>query len=1048
MNSQQARALIAETFPQAFDKGRFRNFAINLLNDVDESKAQAWNTTYIKDAFKDHVSRFERLGTYTSPDKEKLDVLIVHLTTQSKLGRARTAIRNFVADHLKTRDNKDAALVAFVSPTEKQWRFSYVKMEYAAVEKEDGRVGVHTKLTPARRSSYLVGEAESCHTAQSRFLSLLQDTENHPTLAQIEDAFSVEAVTKEFFEQYKELFLDLKDELDDLAKKDKIIGAEFAAKKINTADFSKKLMGQIVFLYFLQKKGWLGLPKRGDWGDGPHNFLRQLFAGKFRRYANFFNDILQPLFYDTLATDRGHEAWCKTFNCRIPFLNGGLFEPLAGYDWQKTAIVIPNSLFSNTKTTSAGDTGTGILDVFDRYNFTVNEAEPLETEVAIDPEMLGKVFENLLEVKERKSKGSFYTPREIVHYMCQESIINYLDTALNDDKKIVPREDIETFIHSGDQASHYEAARVEGTSYQRKLPKTIETHARLLDDKLADIAVCDPAIGSGAFPVGMMQEIVRARSALTPYFNDVHDRTAYHFKRHAIQSCIYGVDIDPGAVEIAKLRLWLSLVVDEEDVQQIKPLPNLDYKIVVGNSLLGFPFKSPRVQRIETLKAAYFDEADHDKKERLKREIDAELTQAFASSKSSLGYAVSFDFETCFSEVFRATGGFDVIIANPPYVDSEVMVKEQPEIRKAIGARFSTTKGNWDLYIPFLELSLTKLSRRGTSCLITPNKWLAISYGQAYRDAAKNLIFGITDYSRFRAFENVGVFPVVQFASPISKPTVSITRFSDEHEPIFTTSLSRSSFAAMSTWGAVLSEHLPLISTLITNYSPLKRICALEEAFTVGEAYKLPAILKDNPQIVAAFKFVNTGTIEPFYSLWGHSQTTYLKKKYTCPIIEKSAFKTMFPRRYAQMSSAKIVISGIRHFEAILDLAGEVVAGKSTVVIRGIDGEDEWYCLLGILNSQLARFFLKECFGALAMDGGINFSPSNVGEIPIPKSFVSKELHRTAKSISSLREKTGPDANAADERRFTSLIDTLNEEVFRLYGLTDEEKALVQAAVK
>ena len=616
MNSQQARTLVKETFPKGFDKGRFREFTINLLNKIDETKQGQWNATYIKDAFKEHVEKFERLGTYTSPEDEKLDVLVVHLTKESKLERARTAIRNFVADHLKQRDGKDAALVAFLSPSERHWRFSYIKMEYATVEKDDGKVGVQTKLTPARRSSYIVGEGESCHTAQSRFLNLLQDTENHPTLAQIEDAFSVEAVTKEFFEQYKGLFLDLKDELEAIAKKDKTIGAEFADKKVSTADFGKKLMGQIVFLYFLQKKGWLGVAKGGDWGDGTHNFLRQLYDKKFGSYENFFNDILEPLFYDTLATDRGHDAWCSIFKCRIPFLNGGLFEPVAGFDWKKTDITIPNSLFSNSKKTESGDEGTGILDVFDRYNFTVNEAEPLEKEVAIDPEMLGKVFENLLEVKERKSKGSFYTPREIVHYMCQESLINYLDTAINsrtelvgkerrkqgllgDEKaeqtlltvptrgELVPRADIETFIHSGDQASYYEAARMDGTSYKRNLPKTIETHAKLLDEKLEDIAVCDPAIGSGAFPVGMMQEIVRTRSALTPYFNDVKDRTAYHFKRHAIQNCIYGVDIDPGAVEIAKLRLWLSLVVDEDDVKQIKPLPNLSYKIVTGNSLLA-----------------------------------------------------------------------------------------------------------------------------------------------------------------------------------------------------------------------------------------------------------------------------------------------------------------------------------------------------------------------------------------------------------------------------------------------------------------------------
>src|SRR5436190_479324 len=158
MNAKQARGLVNDTFPRPFDEDRFRNFAINLLNHIDESKAQEWNTTYIKDAFKDHVKRYERLGTYTSPEGDKLDVLIVHLTTPSKLERARTAIRNFVADHLKTRDNKDAALVAFVSPTESQWRFSYVKMEYAAIENDDGKIGVKTKLTPARRSSYIVGE--------------------------------------------------------------------------------------------------------------------------------------------------------------------------------------------------------------------------------------------------------------------------------------------------------------------------------------------------------------------------------------------------------------------------------------------------------------------------------------------------------------------------------------------------------------------------------------------------------------------------------------------------------------------------------------------------------------------------------------------------------------------------------------------------------------------------------------------------------------------------------------------------------------------------
>jgi hypothetical protein len=234
--------------------------------------------------------------------------------------------------------------------------------------------------------------------------------------------------------------------------------------------------------------------------------------------------------------------------------------------------------------------------------------------------------------------------------MCQESLINYLDTTINSRGKtsalehlkqlergdeegeqtslsarrneLVPRSDLETFVRLGDQISHYEAVE---TRYAIKMPKSIEQNARLIDERLTDITVCDPAVGSGAFPVGMMMEIVRARSALTPYFNDVHDRTPYRFKRHAIQNCLYGVDIDPGAVEIAKLRLWLSLVVDEENVKQIKPLPNLDFKMVTGNSLVGFPFRSQRLGTIEKLKARFFEETDHDKKAALKLEIDNRL---------------------------------------------------------------------------------------------------------------------------------------------------------------------------------------------------------------------------------------------------------------------------------------------------------------------------------------------------------------------------------------------------------------------------------------
>jgi type I restriction-modification system DNA methylase subunit len=764
MNQEQARNFVRTTLTQSFDRARFRNFVLELLNKFDESKAFASNKTYIKDAFKNHVERFERLGTYTSPDDEKLDVLIVHLTQQSKLERARTAIRNFVADHLKQRDGKDAALVAFVSPTETQWRFSYVKMEYSTIEKDSGVIGVETKLTPARRFSYIVGEGESCHTAQTRFLALLEEPKNgekhDPALAQVEEAFSVEAVTEEFFKKYAELFGEIQKALDKLAKKDPATAKEFDKKNVRTADFAKKLMGQIVFLYFIQKKGWLGVEKGKDWGTGPHDFLRRLARGEHGNYENFFNDILEPLFYDTLATDRGHEAWCKRFNCRIPFLNGGLFEPLADYDWRKTDIVLPNRLFTNNERFDDFSTGTGLLDMFDRYNFTVNEAEPLEKEVAIDPEMLGKVFENLIEENLRKGLGSYYTPREIVHYMCQESLINYLDTAINTDSEmigrekrkqaefgdekseqtllttttrneIVPRTDIETLVHLGDQISHYEAVE---TRYAIKMPKNIQKHARLIDDKLAGIAICDPAVGSGAFPVGMMSEIVRARSALTPYFNETRERTAYRFKHDAIQDSLYGVDIDPGAVEIAKLRLWLSLVVDEEDVKQIKPLPNLSYKIVPGNSLLGVEktlFNQKLFRQLEDLKPRYFDEPDKEKKRQLKEQIDDTIHELTSGKED-------FDFEIYFSEVFHTKGGFDVVIMNPPYVSRGALQKQTPELARVLRSNYETAQGrDFDLFGCFIERAVTILKPHGTLTLIVASGWYSGSgFGELRRFVA------------------------------------------------------------------------------------------------------------------------------------------------------------------------------------------------------------------------------------------------------------------------------------------------------------------------
>ena len=420
-----------------------------------------------------------------------------------------------------------------------------------------------------------------------------------------------------------------------------------------------------------------------------------------------------------------------------------------------TDILLPNQLFSNSQKTKEGNVGTGILDVFDRYNFTVKEDEPLDKEVAVDPEMLGKVFENLLEVKDRKSKGTYYTPREIVHYMCQESLINYLDTALNTgdvalvtekptnlklfgapafqqqalktpgNTKRVPREDVEDLVRKGELVIEHDT-RVESTGretrdYSYKLPPIIRLNAALIDNALANIRLCDPAIGSGAFPVGLMTEIVRARNTLTTYIPDKTGRTNYHFKRHAIQNCLYGVDIDPGAVEIAKLRLWLSLVVDEEDIKQIQPLPNLDYKIGGGDSLLGVErnmFNNELFQKLEELKPLYFNETNAKKKQDFRKQID-HLIKNLTNNKEI------FDFEVYFSEVFHEKGGFDVVISNPPYNElRDLTSKEQENYRNS--AHYKNAHGGRDnLFQFFYPLAMNISRKSGILCLITQNSILA-----------------------------------------------------------------------------------------------------------------------------------------------------------------------------------------------------------------------------------------------------------------------------------------------------------------------------------
>ncbi len=313
----------------------------------------------------------------------------------------------------------------------------------------------------------------------------------------------------------------------------------------------------------------------------------------------------------------------------------------------------------------------------------------------------------------------------------------------------MPRDELSFLIRNSgaikaDRDSMKEQGRLRDEKYQ--LPEAVRTHAARLDRALADVTICDPAIGSGAFPVGMLTEIVRARAVLQ-MANGVREPELYNLKRHAIQHSLYGVDLDAAAVDIAKLRLWLSLVVDEEDFRTIKPLPNLSYKIAHGNSVTGSVtygdlFDSAKRERVRELKAAYFEATDQQGKEALKEQIDDLLAEMMQDGR--------FDFGAYFSEVWTGENdGFDIVIGNPPYVSHDAITVPKSKLKT-----YQVYEPFADLFCYFFEVAVRLQSSRGLVCFITSNSFLKSNYGQPLR----KLLAGVNNLTHLINVEDFQIF--------------------------------------------------------------------------------------------------------------------------------------------------------------------------------------------------------------------------------------------------------------------------------------------------
>ncbi len=888
--TEQKLKIFEGTLTQAFDHDRYVQFLRELLDNMrivaPNREVKPWNT------FSAAIDHYRHIGNYVGEDKKKVALFSVCLKNDKNLENARSMQRAFVKTLLESGDCAGALVAFYTSGDLDKWRLSLVRMDY-----EFSKGKLSEKLTPAKRYSYLVGKGEPCHTAQERLYPIFVEDDLDPSLDELEEAFSVEAVTKDFFDKYREKYLDLKEFLD----KNEEFTAEASSRSFNSEQFAKKLMGQIVFLYFIQKKGWLGvnafpyklsereykagfyrpgrkpkelmplvfklaqdgfyyrdnkallsLPKddeetlstlvKGDaWGDGPKDFMRLIFEGCKKAGKNFFDDYLEPLFYTGLNQNRGDNAFFQPLHRRVPFLNGGLFEEMEGYDWRNNDFRIPNELFSNADIKGKRDAD-GILDVFDRYNFTMAEDEPMEREVAIDPEMLGKVFENLLDVTNRKSKGAFYTPREIVHYMCQETLINYLASKTGiasddirkfilygeyfrdeDAKKTIPI-DNETgqVLYGDDIYSHKHHMEFDKTK-DLEMPPTIFSYKnnvnRLqeIDDLLANVKVVDLAVGSGAFPLGMLTEIVKARETVTTYMIiDMNGyqrlsyrsmRNSYRMKRETVKNSIFACDIEASATDITKLRLWLSLVIDNQIMDQendefgytTKPreLPNLDCNIICGNSLVdefggvnllteNASLRNESLGRQMTtfdervgvlinelidLQSKLYDEKDHISKNAIKGQINDIYNQIIMEQIQGDRVLVDKYFQAVqkpskpfvlwqlyFPKVFRDNGGFDIAIGNPPYL-KEIDYKDvfEPVTQTAFGRKYAESKMNFWYF--FFHKGMDLLCKNGCLSFIAPNYFVAGSGATKLNNRLINecSIKQYVDFNKTKVFETADV---------------------------------------------------------------------------------------------------------------------------------------------------------------------------------------------------------------------------------------------------------------------------------------------------
>ena len=1022
-----------ETFKRLFQSKFNLSKWQMLLQDYFHADKVRVNAEVLDEDAEDRKGYF--LGSMTTQDNYELGFFYYEMEDGSVL-RRKVGLRNLIRPYLGY--GFDAALAVFNDGT--NWRLSLI-----CDLKEDA--------TSTKRFTYVFGDEKAFYkTPILRFESLRTKANE---FLEIKKAFSVEALSDDFFDEYRKQYAEFVKFLtgkEYVKKGNKWVEQEtgepdaqyFTSFKKDdklVRDYIKKMMGRIVFLYFLQSKGWLA---------GNLHYMHDLFYDASDEVkGDFLDKVLEPMFFGLLNTkpeDRSSAPLVNGVGVKyipnadeIPYLNGGLFQQ---EKIDEVESVFPAGMFQS------------LFDFFDSYNFTIDENDPNDAEVGVDPEMLGKIFENLLE--DNKDKGAFYTPKEIVRYMCQESLTAYLQTGIEDAEV---KEYIANFVKTND------VEELGGASSEL---------AMSIDRKLIDVKICDPAIGSGAFPMGLLRELYACRKSIEIFEED----NAADIKRHIIQNNIYGVDIEKGAVDIARLRFWLALIIDEKEPM---PLPNLDFKIMQGNSLLesykgvdldvtskklktgkdtkktrgvlSLGFEETDVQKtIQDLVKSYFSITDHTLRAQRRQQIDKyvkDYIKVCAEGNHEVQDAVDeleipndqfFLWHTYFADVFEQ-GGFDIVIGNPPY---GVSIKD--DYRKAVVTSWGNVP-DYEIYYYFIVLAAPLLKEKGIMSYIIPNTFLFNTFAKHFREmlVEKWNVLEILDCTKFPIFESAVVRNAINLFQKDSegskqvgyRNTANVTSFSDllEREREFMTV--ESLLTMNQNWG--LAYFLPTSIRNVVNLissSPLavKDVFPeISQGLIAYDKYKGQSeeIIKSR----AYHSFVYKDGLKKW--LWGEDVTrynlTWNGQEYIdyCKGIAN-------PRNPSFFVGKRMLVREITNpsiFAALIEI--EAYNDPSIIIVK----ESRDYpieILVGIMNSKLATFFHFNHSPKATKGAFPKILVQDIKEFPLPKvnSDERKILMRLVDDVTTIKK----GKSIADTSALENQIDFL---VYHLYGLTYDEVLIV-----